>query len=77
MSIHPRPDQELAIQEAIRAGWIQNETDILDIGIDVLFKRQQEGSPMEVVDRLASFGKRHNLTLGGATIKDLIDEGRL
>ena len=36
----------------------------------------QGGSPAEAVERLASFGKRHRLTLRGLKIKDLINEGR-
>lgn len=34
------------------------------------------GSADEVVGRLASFGKRHKLSLRGLKIKDLINEGR-
>ena len=33
-------------------------------------------SAAEVVERLASFGKRHRLSLGGIKVKDLINEGR-
>ncbi len=36
----------------------------------------QDGSTTEVIDRLASFGKRHKLSLRGAKVKDLINEGR-
>ena len=36
----------------------------------------QDGSAAEAAERLASFGKRHRLSLGGAKIKDLINEGR-
>ena len=38
MNIHPRPDQELAIQEAITAGLINSEIDALDIGLESLRK---------------------------------------
>jgi hypothetical protein len=34
------------------------------------------GFSAEAVERLASFGKRHRLSLGGLDIKDLINEGR-
>jgi hypothetical protein len=34
------------------------------------------GSASEAVERLASFGKRHSLSLRGLKIKDLINEGR-
>ena len=33
-------------------------------------------SAPEKVERLATFGKRHKLSLGGLKIKDLINEGR-
>jgi hypothetical protein len=36
----------------------------------------QGSSAAEAVDRLASFGKRHTLSLRGLKIKDLINEGR-
>jgi hypothetical protein len=36
----------------------------------------QNGSTSEAAKRLASFGKRHKLSLGGSKIKDLINEGR-
>jgi len=34
------------------------------------------GSAAEAAERLASFGKRHRLSLGELKIKDLINEGR-
>ncbi len=36
----------------------------------------RNGSAAEAAERLASFGKRHRLSLGGIKIKDLINEGR-
>jgi hypothetical protein len=36
----------------------------------------QRGPAAEAVERLASFGQRHRLSLRGLKIKDLIDEGR-
>ena len=36
----------------------------------------QNASTPETVERLATFGKRHKLSLGGLKIKDLISEGR-
>ncbi len=30
----------------------------------------------EIIRRLATFGKRHNLSLGGATVKELLRESR-
>jgi hypothetical protein len=36
----------------------------------------QNGSKGEAAERLASFGKRHKLSLGGLKVKDLINQGR-
>lgn len=36
----------------------------------------QDGSAAEAAERLASFGKRHKLSLGRAKIKGLINKGR-
>jgi hypothetical protein len=36
----------------------------------------RDGSTAEVAERLAGFGKRHRLSLGGLKVKDLINEGR-
>ena len=39
-------------------------------------KRSGQKPVSESAHRLASFGKRHRLSLGGLKIKDLIDQGR-
>ena len=36
----------------------------------------QDGSSAEAAERLATFGKRHKLSLHGLKIKNLINEGR-
>ena len=36
----------------------------------------QDGSAADAAERLATFGKRHGLSLRGIKIKDLINEGR-
>ena len=36
----------------------------------------QNGLKPETIDRLATFGKRHRLSLAGIKVKDLINEGR-
>jgi len=36
----------------------------------------QDSFPGEAAERLASFGKRHRLSLRGLKIRDLINEGR-
>lgn len=39
MNIQPRPDQELAILESIKAGLIASKEDVLDIGLENLLTR--------------------------------------
>jgi hypothetical protein len=36
----------------------------------------QDGRAVEAAKKLATFGKRHGLSLGGLKIKDMINEGR-
>ena len=36
MIIHPRPDQEFKIHEAMRTGLIENEAKLLDLGLESL-----------------------------------------
>ena len=80
MTISPTPEQERKIQEALRAGLIESPEQLLDVGLEHLGGcRAGSGAPDSIgdaVDRVANFGKRHGLSLGGLKIKDLIDEGR-
>jgi len=39
MIINPRPDQESKIYEAMSSGFIQNETELLDLGLESLQQR--------------------------------------
>lgn len=39
MIIHPRPDQEFKIHEAMRSGLIENEAELLDLGLESLQQR--------------------------------------
>jgi hypothetical protein len=39
MIIHPRPDQEFKIHEAMRSGLIENEAELLDLGLENLQQR--------------------------------------
>ena len=39
MTIHPRPDQEVQIQEAMRAGLIDSAEEVLDVGLEHLRER--------------------------------------
>jgi hypothetical protein len=81
MTITLRPEQEQLLREAISSGLAQSTDEALDQALDTLRYRlpkpADEGeSTATVARRLASFGKRHGLSLGGSTIKDLLHESR-
>jgi hypothetical protein len=65
------------------ARWARIEAARLDTSVsqllgDILKERfsASSNSAHEAAGRLASFGKRHNLSLRGLKIKDLVNEGR-
>ena len=78
MTISPTPEQERRIQEALRVGLIESPEQLLDVGLEHL-GHSRVGAPDSIantIDRVANFGKRHGLSLGGLRMKDLINEGR-
>ena len=80
MTITLSPEHEQLISEAIRAGLIHTPDEALDEALEALRQRLQARSarstPVQTAERLATFGNRHQLSLGGISIKDLINEGR-
>jgi hypothetical protein len=84
MTISLTSEQERVLTDAIRHGLARNPDEALDKALDSLRDRipalGSEGVPDQSVTaaarRLANFGKRHNLSLGGSTIKDLLNESR-
>ena len=77
-----RPEQERVLTEAINSGLAHTTEEALDRALDALRARlpqagsSPEQSPAAAVRRLAKFGKRHGLSLGGLTIKQLLRESR-
>jgi len=81
MTITLKPEQEQVLNEAVRSGLAETANEALDQALDALKKRlPQKGAPDESVaaaaHRLATFGKRHGLSLGGLTIKELLRQSR-
>ena len=81
MTIILRPEQEQLLREAITSGLARSTDEALDQALDGLRRRLPTAAPeteltAAVARRLASFGKRHGLSLGGSTIKDLLHESR-
>lgn len=83
MTIILRPDQERVLVDAINSGLAHSADEALDQALDALRLRMPPQAPdtpdesvAAAVRRLATFGKRHGLSLGGITIKELLRESR-
>jgi methylmalonyl-CoA mutase cobalamin-binding subunit len=82
MAITLKPEQEQVLMEAIHSGLAQTPEEALDQALESLKSRlpQQVSAGVEsvasVAHRLATFGKRHGLSLGGMTIQELLRESR-
>ena len=80
MTIILRPEQEQVLLEAISSG-LAHTAEALDQALDTLRLRLPgQGTPeteaAAAVRRLATFGRRHGLSLGGSTVKALLRESR-
>jgi hypothetical protein len=75
-------EQEELLQEAIDAGLAHTREEALASAFDALRQSlaktslPEPESSAEAILRLASFGKRHGLSLGETTVKELLAESR-
>jgi hypothetical protein len=81
MTITLNPAQAKVLIEAVKSGLAESPNEALDQALESLKNRlPQKGSPDESVAaaarRLATFGKRHGLSLGGLTVKELLRQSR-
>lgn len=81
MTIILRPEQEQVLREAISSGLAHTPDEALDQALDMLRDRlprqtAEVESTAASARPLARFGKSHGLSLGGATIKELLHESR-
>lgn len=82
MTIILKPEQEQVLIEAIHSGLAHTADEALAQALDALKSRLPQRQPRadesvaDAVRRLATFGKRHGLSLGGMTIKELLRESR-
>jgi hypothetical protein len=83
MTIILRPEQERVLMDAINSGLAHNAGEALDQALDALRERLPSPAPAGTFDdslgaarRLATFGKRHGLSLDGPTVKELLHESR-
>jgi Arc/MetJ-type ribon-helix-helix transcriptional regulator len=81
VTVHLPPGIERIVNDALRSGQYRSAEDVLSEAIAVWQERQTAAGPIEkerqaAIERLKSFGKTHQLSLGGMTIKQLRDEAR-
>ena len=80
MTIVLKLEQELVLLQAIDSGLAHTTDEALDQAFDSLRARLPQPPVDESVAaaarRLGTFGKRHGLSLGGLTVKELLRESR-
>jgi hypothetical protein len=81
MTIILKPEQAQLLLEAIDSGLARTADEALDQALDALRPRLPGAAPGKestaaVARRLATFGMRHGLSLGGTTVRDLLRESR-
>jgi hypothetical protein len=82
MTIILKPEQEKLLIEATKSGLARTPDEALDQALDTLRARlPHDDGPVDesvaaAARRLGTFGKRHGLSLGGLTIKELLRESR-
>ena len=82
MTVHLSPRIERIVNDAILSGQYRSAEDVLAEAV-ALWQAQHtpaaeatEGTRQAAIERLKTFGKAHQLSLGDITIKQLRDEAR-
>jgi hypothetical protein len=75
MTITLKPEQEQVLLEAVESGLAETANEALDQALEALKSRlPQKGAPdgsvADAARRLATFGKRQGLSLGGLRLKN-------
>jgi Arc/MetJ-type ribon-helix-helix transcriptional regulator len=73
MTITLKPEQERIVDEEIKSGHFSTPDEVLDEAFAALRAKRQ--SRREAVRRVREFRRKHQLSLAGIRIKDLIHEG--
>jgi len=75
------PRIERIVEDAVRSGQYRSAEEVLSEAVSVWQAQQSTAAPTDderqaAIERLKGFGKTHQLSLGGLTIKQLRDEAR-
>jgi Arc/MetJ-type ribon-helix-helix transcriptional regulator len=81
VTVHLPPKIERIVEDAVRSGQYGSAEEVLYEAVSVWQARQTTTVPTDderqaAIERLKGFGKTHQLSLGGMTIKQLRDEAR-
>jgi Arc/MetJ-type ribon-helix-helix transcriptional regulator len=81
VTVHLPPRIERIVKDAVRSGRYHSAEELLSEAVSVWQARQTAAEPtgddrQAAIERLKNFGKTHQLSLGGMTIKQLRDEAR-
>ncbi len=81
MTVHLPPRIERIVKDAVLSGQYRSAEEVLTEAIAVWQAREGAAEPTRAeregaIERLKSFGKTHQLSLGGMTTKQLRDEAR-
>lgn len=73
-----KPEIEALIKQRLRTGEFKDAEDVIlkALKASEAGRREVEADRLAAIERLKTFGKRHGLSLGGMTIKDLLHESR-
>jgi len=77
MTIELTPEQEQAIQNAIKSGVIQSVDEFIDAAIALLPSPNDrpDGSRQAAVRRMEEFGEKYHLSFGEPITRKLLHEG--
>jgi len=81
VTVYLPPRIERIVEEAVRSGEYRSAEEVLSEAVFVWQARHTASGPtgderQAAIERLRNFGKTHNLSLHGITIKQLRDEAR-
>ena len=82
MTVHLPPGIERIVNNAVRSGQYHSAEEVLTEAVTVWQERQtaavepSQDERQAAIERLKNFGKTHQLSLGGMTLKQLRDEAR-